>query len=137
MRCNCAAAIHRPLVCATYLCHYALMIVLASGSPRRGEILSNAGLAYVRQIPAEIDETPMPGEAPRDYVMRLAREKASAVPADPERIVLGADTAVVIGGEILGKPSSAADAARMPRLLSGHAHEVITGICLSSTRRQV
>jgi septum formation protein len=113
------------------------MIVLASGSPRRGEILSNAGIAYVRQIPAEIDETPAPGEAPRDYVMRLAREKASAIPAGPQRIVLGADTAVVIEGEILGKPSSAGDAARMLRRLSGRMHEVITGICLRSARGQV
>ena len=113
------------------------MIVLASGSPRRGEILSNAGIAYVREIPAGIDETPAPGEAPRDYVMRLAQEKASAIAADPERIVLGADTAVVIEGEILGKPSDAADAARMLRRLSGRMHEVITGICLSSWRGQV
>jgi len=114
-----------------------LRIVLASGSPRRGEILSNAGIAYVRQIPAEIDETPAPGEAPRDYVMRLAREKASAIPADSQRIVLGADTTVVVEGAILGKPSSAADAARMLRLLSGRMHEVITGICLRSARGEV
>jgi septum formation protein len=113
------------------------MIVLASASPRRGEILSNAGIAYVREIPAGIDETPAPGEAPRDYVMRLAREKSSAIAADPEKIVLGADTAVVIEGEILGKPSDAADATRMLRRLSGRAHEVITGICLSSRRGQV
>jgi septum formation protein len=113
------------------------MIVLASGSPRRGEILSNAGIAYRREIPAGIDETPAPGEAPRDYVMRLAREKASAIAADPERIVLGADTAVVIEGEILGKPSDTSDAARMLQRLSGRMHEVITGICLSSPRGQV
>jgi septum formation protein len=113
------------------------MIVLASGSPRRGEILSNAGIAYLRQIPAGIDETPAPEEAPRDYVMRLAREKASAIAANTDRIVLGADTTVVIEGEILGKPSDAADAARMLRRLSGRMHEVITGICLSSRRGQV
>ena len=117
--------------------YHALMIVLASGSPRRGEILSNAGIAFVVEIPAGIDETPAPGEAPRDYVMRLAREKASAVTTDPERIVLGADTTVVIEGEILGKPSDAADAARMLRRLSGRSHEVITGICLSSRRGQI
>ena len=114
-----------------------LPIVLASGSPRRGEILSNAGIAYVREIPADIDETPAPGESPRDYVMRLAREKASAIAVDPRRIVLGADTAVVVEGEILGKPSSADDAARMLRRLSGRMHEVITGICLRSGRGQV
>ncbi len=69
--------------------------------------------------------------------MRLAREKASAIPADPQRVVLGADTTVVIEGDILGKPSSAADAARMLRLLSGRTHEVITGICLRSARSEV
>ena len=113
------------------------MIVLASGSPRRAEILSNAGIDFVREIPAGIDETPAPGEGPRDYVMRLAREKASAILADSQLTVLGADTTVVIEGEILGKPSDAADAARMLRQLSGRSHDVITGICLRSRRGQI
>ena len=104
------------------------MIVLASGSPRRAEILANAGIAFERIVPRDVDETPAPGEEPRDYVMRLARQKAAAV-EDP-RIVLGADTTVAIDGEILGKPADSADAARMLRLLSGRVHEVLTGICL-------
>ena len=119
------------------LCQHSPMIVLASGSPRRGEILTNAGIDYVRQLPGYIDETPAAGEPPRDYVSRLAREKAEAIAATDDRIVLGADTTVVIDGEILGKPADAADATRMLRLLSGRAHEVITGICLRSERAQV
>ena len=110
------------------------MIVLASGSPRRGEILTNAGIPFVREVPSDIDETPRPGEPPRDYVVRLAREKAEFVEVNASRIVLGADTTVVVEGTILGKPSSPADAARMLRLLSGRSHEVITGICLRSVR---
>jgi septum formation protein len=106
------------------------VLILASASPRRAEILSNAGIPFIREIPTDVDETPAPGEPPRDYVMRLAQEKAAAIEAQPGRIVLGADTTVVIDGEILGKPADPADAARMLRLLSGRAHEVITGICL-------
>jgi len=113
------------------------VIVLASASPRRAEILSNAGIPFVREIPAGIDETPVPGEAPRDYVMRLAREKAGAISVAAGRIVLGADTTVVVDGEILGKHSDAADAARMLRRLSGRAHDVITGVCLRDHRTQV
>jgi len=113
------------------------MIVLASGSPRRGEILTNAGIPFVREVPGNIDETPKPGESPQDYVVRLAREKAEAVEARGDRIVLGADTSVVIDGQILGKPSSPADAIQMLRLLSGRSHEVITGICLRSARVRV
>ena len=113
------------------------MITLASGSPRRGEILANAGIAYTRNVPADIDETVAPGESPLHYVTRLAREKASAVVAGPETIVLGADTTVVVDGEILGKPVDAAEAARMLRRLSGRMHEVITGICLIGAGGQI
>lgn len=113
------------------------MIVLASGSPRRGEILTNAGLPYVREVPIDIDETPSPGEPPLEYVLRLAREKAESIKATGDRIVLGADTAVVVEGQILGKPADAADAVRMLRLLCGRPHEVMTGICLRSARGQV
>ncbi len=79
---------------------------------------------------ASVDETPFPNEAPETYVQRLAEAKALAVPAVPGEIVLGADTTVVIGSEILGKPADAADARRMLELLSGNRHQVLTGICL-------
>lgn len=79
---------------------------------------------------ADVDETPLPNELPRDYVSRLALEKAQAIDAAPDEIVLAADTTVVLGGQILGKPENATDAIRMLRALSGREHEVITGICL-------
>jgi len=106
------------------------MLVLASASPRRQELLRHAGISFVVQ-PADLDETPLPAESPRQCAERLAREKALAVwrsrPADQ---VLGADTVVAVNGEILGKPIDAADAARMLHALSGRVHEVITGVCL-------
>jgi septum formation protein len=104
-------------------------LVLASQSPRRSELLRNAGIGFRVQA-AGVDETPFPGEAPVDYVRRLARAKAAAVEGE---LVLGADTVVVVDGQILGKPADSADAVRMLRLLSGRAHEVITGICLAGT----
>jgi len=105
-------------------------LVLASASPRRQELLRNAGIAFTVQA-AEIDETPRAGESPRDCAERLAREKALAVSLSrPEDSVIGADTIVVVSGKILGKPVDAADAIRMLRLLSGRVHEVITGVCL-------
>ena len=106
------------------------MLVLASASPRRQELLRNAGIPFEVQ-PAHIAEDPLPGEAAEVYAERLAREKALAVAGQrPQDFVLGADTVVVVDGQILGKPSDAADAARMLRLLSGREHRVITGVCL-------
>jgi septum formation protein len=106
------------------------MLILASASPRRQELLRNAGIPFVVQ-PADIDETPRPGEIPRSYAERLAREKAAVVHRErPDAFVLGADTIVVVDGAILGKPADAADAARMLRMLSGRTHEVITGVCV-------
>ena len=106
------------------------MLVLASASPRRQELLRNAGISFVVQ-PADIDETPRAGEAPREYAERLAREKALAVwRLRSQDIVLGADTIVVIDERILGKPADAADARRMLRMLSGRVHRVITGVCV-------
>ena len=105
------------------------MLVLASQSPRRSEILRQAGIPFTRRV-AAINETPLEGEKPEDYVVRLAELKALAVPAGPGETVLGADTTVVIDGEMLGKPADAADARRMLARLSGRQHEVITGICL-------
>ena len=103
--------------------------MLASQSPRRSEILRQAGIPFTRRV-AAIDETPLKGEKPADYVVRLAELKALAVSAGPGETVLGADTTVVIDGEMLGKPADAADARRMLARLSGRQHQVITGICL-------
>src|SRR5580698_11207838 len=106
------------------------MIVLASASPRRQELLRNAGIPFTVQ-PADINETPLAGESPRDCAERLAREKALAVSRGrPQDWVLGADTIVVVDDLILGKPRDADDAARMLRMLSGRTHAVITGVCV-------
>ncbi|HEV3332727.1 MAG TPA: Maf family protein [Bryobacteraceae bacterium] len=105
------------------------MLVLASQSPRRAEILRQAGLPFTVRI-AQVDETPLPEEAPDHYVRRLAEAKALGVEAAPEEIVLGADTTVVVGGEMLAKPVDVPDARRMLEALSGRRHEVFTGICL-------
>jgi septum formation protein len=106
------------------------MLVLASASPRRQELLRNAGIPFEVR-PADIPEDPLPGEVARDCAERLAREKALAIATKcPTDVVLGADTVVVIDGRILGKPSDAAEAARMLRMLSGRQHQVITGVCL-------
>jgi septum formation protein len=105
------------------------MLILASRSPRRSELLQRAGIPFVTQ-PAEVDETPRNGETPEQYVKRIAELKALAVEADPKDIVLGADTAVVIDNRVLGKPADRADAARMLHTLSGRKHEVATGVCL-------
>lgn len=107
------------------------MLVLASQSPRRSEILRQAGIPFLVQ-PASVDETQLAGEDPEAYVERLAEAKALAAPAGPEDLVLGADTAVVIDGQTLGKPIDTADAVRMLQLLSGRWHQVITGICIKS-----
>jgi septum formation protein len=105
------------------------MLVLASRSPRRAEILRLAGIPFLVR-PASVDETPLDAEEPEHYVKRLAEIKAFAVAVSPEEVVLGADTTVVISGEMLSKPSDAADARRMLTLLAGRRHEVMTGICL-------
>lgn len=122
------------------------MLILASGSPRRRELLTQAGY-WFEVRPAEIDEAVRAGEAPMAYVTRLAREKAEAVfrkasgemvaaeESVPGVAVLGADTSVVVDGEILGKPRDAEDAAQMLRLLSGRTHEVITGVSLVTAER--
>lgn len=106
------------------------MLVLASASPRRQELLRSAGISFAVQ-PANIDETPLSGESPGHCAERLAREKALAVAAiRPQDSVLGADTIVVVDEIILGKPIDADDAFRMLRMLSGRVHRVITGVCL-------
>ena len=106
------------------------MLVLASASPRRQELLRNAGIPFVVQ-PTDIPEVPRPGEAPRAFAERMAREKALTVFRQrPDDFVLGADTIVIVDAEILGKPRDAADAVRMLHLLSGRRHQVTTGVCL-------
>ncbi len=108
------------------------MIVLASASPRRQELLRNAGIPFTVQS-ADIHEMPLAGEAPRVCAERLAREKALSVfQRQSGNYVLGADTVVVVDDTILGKPRDADDAGRMLRLLSGRTHAVITGVCLVS-----
>ncbi|MGA8891409.1 MAG: Maf family protein [Anaeromyxobacteraceae bacterium] len=104
-----------------------MRVVLASQSPRRHELLASVGVS-VEVRPSDIDETVRPGESPDGYVRRLAREKAEGVPCGPGEIVLGADTAVVLGAEILGKPRDPEDARRMLRTLSGRTHVVATGV---------
>jgi septum formation protein len=105
-------------------------LLLASGSPRRAELLRQAGIPFEMSAP-EVDETLRAGEAPDAYVRRLAVAKAERIAAsNPGRIVLGADTTVVVDGEVLGKPLNGADAARMLGQLSGRSHLVLTGVCL-------
>ncbi len=105
-------------------------LVLASASPRRAELLRNAGIAFRVEVP-NLEEAPEPGEAPDAYARRLARDKARVVaPRCPGELVLAADTIVVVGDDLLEKPLDPADAARMLRLLSGRSHLVTTGVCL-------
>ena len=106
-----------------------MKLVLASRSPRRAELLRAAGIEFTVRS-AEIDETPREGELPRDYVLRLAKEKARAVAANENEIVLAADTTVVLENEIMGKPIDAGDATRMLRALAGQKHAVLTGVFL-------
>jgi septum formation protein len=106
-------------------------IVLASLSPRRRELLQQIGVQY-RQIPVKVDEVPRPGEAAAEYVIRLALLKATVGrrTEGPDAPVLAADTAVVLGGKILGKPRDQTQALEMMQQLSGRTHEVLTGIAL-------
>jgi septum formation protein len=107
-----------------------MALILASASPRRSELLRNAGIAFTIQ-PAHIPEEPLVGEVPLAYAQRLAGDKARAIfTKNPDSVVLGADTIVVADEHLLEKPSDADDAARMLRLLSGRSHQVITGVCL-------
>jgi len=108
-----------------------IRLILASNSPRRRELLQNAGFEFdVR--PSGIEESRLAGESPEDFTRRLARDKALDVArqSSPGSLVLGADTVVAVNGEILEKPTDADDAARMLRTLAGRTHRVITGVCL-------
>lgn len=106
-------------------------IILASGSPRRSEIMSSVGWTFTKDVP-DVDESEIPGEAPEVYVQRLAKTKAEAVAArHAGHAVLGADTTVVIDGQIIGKPIDEDDARRMLRMLSGNWHDVLTGVAIA------
>ncbi len=111
------------------------MLILASQSPRRKEILTAAGIPFCVRV-ANVVEQRFENEAPEEYVRRLARQKAEAVGCDPGDIVLGADTVVVLDHHVLEKPQDDDDARRMLRMLSGRDHEVYTGICLRSGKEQ-
>lgn len=108
-------------------------LVLASTSPRRRELLARIGLAPARIAAPEIDETPLKGELPRDYVARLARSKALAVERASNEVVLAGDTTVAVGRRILEKPVDEADLRRMLGLLSGRRHHVWSGLCVVGT----
>lgn len=110
--------------------------MLASASPRRAELLRAAGLRF-DTLAVDIDESPLPGEAARAYVRRLAMEKSRVAQDSSPGVFLGADTAVVVDGDILGKPRDDREAAAMLRRLSGRAHEVMTGFSLRSGAREV
>lgn len=112
------------------------MLILASASPRRHELLLAAGIDHLVR-PACIPETRQPGEPPEAFVERIAREKADAVPCGPDDLVLGADTIVCLDGEIFGKPADEQDAIRMLRALSGREHWVYTGVCIRSSTRRI
>lgn len=114
---------------------YLPAIVLASGSPRRIEILNSVGWRFTKDAP-DVDESVRAGEPAQEYVVRLGREKAEAVAArHPKEIVLAADTTVVVNGEIIGKPEDEADARRMLKMLSGTWHEVLTGVAVARNGR--
>ena len=118
-----------------------MRLILASASPRRADLLRAAGYSF-ETIVTDIDESPRAGETPAAYVRRLAMEKSAAA-GPPEgghyrdSVILAADTAVVVDGEILGKPRDDADAERMLRRLSGRFHEVMTGISLRGHEREL
>jgi septum formation protein len=114
-------------------------LILASGSPRRAELLKSAGFTFVVR-PAEVDETPMASEAASDYVIRVARDKAKSI--EPEingtgTVVLAADTTVVTNSRIMGKPRNDEDAANMLATLSGAVHEVLTGVVVRTDTREL
>ena len=109
----------------------ALRVILASQSPRRRELLSLVGITH-DVLPADIDESYLTGERPRDHAERLARGKAEVIAArESEAVVIGSDTIVVVDGDVLGKPTDANDAVRMLARLAGRSHVVITAVAVS------
>ena len=115
-----------------HIINFPMHLILASASPRRAELLTAAGFEF-DVMPADVDETPAPGESPLQYALRVARDKANTIQARCRKsgaIIVAADTVVVAGGEILGKPEDSDDAGRMLRLLSGGAHDVHTAVVI-------
>jgi septum formation protein len=111
-------------------------LILASASPRRADLLRSAQIPFEIH-PAHVDERVREAELPDEYVLRVAQEKARAIAARfVNRVVLAADTTVVVDNQILGKPLDAEDARRMLRMLSGRSHDVLSGVCLSSSDEQ-
>ncbi|WP_066014378.1 Maf family protein [Endozoicomonas atrinae] len=116
------------------------MIYLASQSPRRAELLQQIGVSF-HKLACEIDETPIPGEVPSEYVLRMAREKAATgwqellTLDSPKMPLLAADTTVVCNDQILGKPQSSDDARRMLAMLSGSTHQVMTAVAVTDGRQ--
>lgn len=106
-----------------------MRLILASASPRRAALLTSAGFTF-SVMPPDVDETAYPGEKPGPYALRLARDKAAVAAASDGRVVLGADTTVVMAPQILGKPRTRDEAAGMLRTLSGGVHEVLTAIVM-------
>lgn len=107
-----------------------MKLILGSGSPRRRELLAQIGVEADDIRPPDINEDPRPNELPRPYCVRLAREKALAIPASDDEIVLSADTTVSLGRRILGKPENAAEAAQFLYALSGRRHRVVTAVAV-------
>jgi len=112
-----------------------MQFILGSGSPRRLELLAQIGVVPDAVRAPDIDETPLKTELPRPYCARMAREKVAAVPAEPDDIVLCADTTVALGRRILGKPEDAAEAETFLRLMSGRRHKVITAVAVKQGAR--
>jgi septum formation protein len=112
------------------------MLILASASPRRRELLSAAGIEHRVQA-TQVVEKQLAGEEPITFVQRLALEKAAAVQPRNDDIILGADTVVCVQGIVFGKPAGPSDAVRMLRQLGGRSHWVFTGICLRSARKEI
>lgn len=107
------------------------LLTLGSASPRRLELLTQIGIRPDHILPADIDETPRPSEPPRDYVRRMAREKAQALRPRSDGVILCADTVVAVGRKILGKPEDPTEAAAFLRLMSGRRHKVMTAVALA------
>jgi septum formation protein len=114
-------------------------LILASTSPRRAELLTSAGFSFV-VAPPDVDETPLAEEGASDYVIRIARDKARQVAGEhqgTEAVILAADTAVVSGIRIMGKPRNDEDAANMLMTLSGSVHQVLTGVVVRTGTREL